>query len=132
MSQSPFASPSWEPRFAVDHSSEAAMRNVVDLWALSTNLYSLDAITHATAEPARLVLAHPRHARGEPLAKPIALPALAAYIMAWLATATYPARPNFDGSERRGFSAFVNYYGSGLDGSYDGLIVEPKWFEIHK
>jgi hypothetical protein len=51
----------------------------------------------------------------------------------WLRNvAEYPPQPWFDGGEARGFQMFDVPYKAHPQQFYGALIVEPKWFEVHK
>ena len=138
---SPFASPSWEPRFAVEHYSEAALQSAVALWGqcIGTNHKpgSDELVRYATRHPDHLLVEHPgswHPGALDALPEPIPLASLAGWIRSWwLSTATYPAEPNFDGSEARGFCVFWAHYNcEEVKGSAGALVVLPKWIEIHK
>ncbi len=139
----PFAGPSWEPRFALDlPTSPLALTTALRLhvgcqpaaWAWREGA----AVFHGyRIRPDRAVVAAvfysfpgaPRDAA--PLFARLPLDAAAAALADWLEReAVYPARPWFDGGEARGFQAWHVPYGD--PGPYGYLVVEPKWFEVHK
>ena len=61
----------------------------------------------------------------------LTLEAAADALAEWLAhEAVYPKQPWFDGGEARGFQAWHVPY---LEpGPYGYVVVEPKWFVVHK
>jgi hypothetical protein len=142
---SPFAAPSWEPRFALD-----GLTAEPGLLVMALGLYvstarrryvSLDTDeTYRGDElgPSRLAVAvisrfFPYPLRdGDLLFEDASLPAAAQAMAHWLqGQATYPPQPWFDGGEERGFQAWHVPYGD-HSGPMGYLIVEPKWFEVHK
>ena len=141
--KSPFAVPSWEPRFAIDHLS-------VDAGALAAALefYLKVRFWRVTGDerfdiydcaPTRrlLFLASSQFAgRTKPWPVDLAgatIGEASGRIATWLAEAAeYPPPPWFEGSENRGFQLFDVPYQAPPRSCYGCLIVEPKWFEIHK
>ncbi|MCB9637324.1 MAG: hypothetical protein H6728_10700 [Myxococcales bacterium] len=53
-------------------------------------------------------------------------------ILAWLKQAPVPETPWFDGGEKVGFQAYHVAWDQHQLGPANYMIVEPKWFEIHK
>lgn len=140
--RTPFASHSWEPRFAVEHHEEAALAPAIALWRLGN--YSRpwdfdDGIRSVARLPTAIFIGHPRwDSSVRPpyvtLDAPIAIDDLPRAIMTWLADVTYPTEPNFDGGEGRGFTVYWVYAACKEADSAAGgsLVVLPKWIEIHK
>ncbi|MBK7191419.1 MAG: hypothetical protein IPH80_02985 [Myxococcales bacterium] len=140
----PFAQPSWEPRFALDGPTPS-----LPLLTTALRLH-VDCSHHAWAwrdgapvfhgfcvRPDRVAIAarlggFPGPLRdAEPWFADATLDAAATHLAGWLTTtAAYPPTPWFDGGEGRGFQAWHVAYGQ--PGPYGYLVVEPKWFEIHK
>lgn len=141
---SPFAVSSSEPRFALD--GKKPDPGLLAL-ALSMHLYARDRGHLVGAQPtfrghlldsARLAVAviDPSFAPALPAGVLLfdAAPAQAAAeaVARWLVDrAAYPAQPWFDGGESRGFQAWHVPFGD-ASGPYGCLVVEPKWFEVHK
>lgn len=139
----PFAVPSWEPRLAIDHSSiEAGALAAAFEFYLKVRLWRITGeerfIIHDCGPTRRLL-----YFKGSSFAsgfKPWPVEVAAASIdeaseriATWLAReAEYPPQPWFDGSESRGFQFYDVPYQAPPRFCYGGLIVEPKWFEIHK
>jgi hypothetical protein len=146
----PFAFSSWEPRFAFDGG-----RVAVDSLELALHLHvkcNLDSLGGVDDEnvvfrgyrltPTRIAVAAPsidfpsRLREGELMFENVNRSAAARAISEWLRNqAEYPERPWFDGSEAQGFQAFhVPYVPGGNEslGPYGYMVVEPKWFEVHK
>lgn len=142
----PFAEPSWEPRFAVDgFVNDTLLMCALELHACCLRTpwlcrdeaavfagYRVDAQRLAVAAIDRHF---PRPLTDDPAAilfeRAPPKRAIEA-IFAWLRDeAEYPPRPWFDGSEARGLQAFHVPYGQ-RNGPYGYLVIEPKWFEIHK
>ena len=137
--RSPFASASWEPRFVVEHYTQAALQSAVTLWSeCRTGLKSPDGLVrYATRHSDHLLVEHPdawHPGQLQALPEPIPIASLAGWITTWwLATAKYPEEPWFDGGEARGFCAFWAHYAcQEIKGSSGALVVLPKWFEFHK
>lgn len=139
--RSPFAEASFEPRFVVEHYVSEAVRAAVELWWLCSSA-EYGAGWRATSwlfrGADRFQARHPRAGRPysegwEELAEPMTTEQLTEAILSWRDGATYPEQPNFDGSEAKGFTLFWAHYGYlGQRDSGGGLIVLPKWIEIHK
>lgn len=139
----PFASPSWEPRFALDFPTSPpalamALRLHVGCRSGEWDWREGEAVFYGfRLQPDRAVVAvvfhGPPRAPDEtaPLFAGVTLEVAAAALADWLTSeAVYPARPWFDGDEERGFQAWHVPYGD--PGPYGFLVVEPKWFEVHK
>jgi len=137
-SHSPLVSPSWEPRFVVEHHDAEPLRHAVELWRLCNTWFPPGApIRYVAREPTRLQIAHPdsSHLPAPPwttLESPIVAADVPALVHAWLQTAAYPEAPWFDGGEARGYCVYWAYFGSDDPAAYRSLVVLPKWFEIHK
>jgi hypothetical protein len=140
--RSPFASPSWEPRFVVEHYHPEAMAAAIRLWLLCASwLPAPDPrVSYVARQDTVLHVAHPadRHRSSSlewsALPEPLDLAGLVPVVLDWLRQALYPPKPWFDGGERAGFCVFWGHYGCeevapAVQGS---LVVLPKWFEIHK
>ncbi len=141
----PFSSPSYEPRFAIEHGGHEALSHALQLHALCNRArYREDAPVFfgSTLSPARVAVA--ARARGsfpgelrvygyEPLFAELTRAEALEAILRWLRdVAEYPERPWFDGGEGRGFRAYHVAWGQESLGPYGYMVVEPKWFEIHK
>lgn len=137
-SRSPFSSPSWEPRFVVEHHDDEPLRHAVELWRLCNTWFPPGAlIRYVAREPTRLQIAHPDSSRPwdapwTTLDQPIVAAEVPALVHQWLKTATYPEQPWFEGGEARGYCVYWAYYDSEDEAAYRPLVVLPKWFEIHK
>ena len=141
----PFSAPSWEPRFAIDGYRD--LDGLVDLaislhirssssgWAyvegepvlsgyvVSEQRLALAAMLHGFPRPLR-----DAHARFENVDRNTAVE----QVVAWLRSdAVYPDKPWFDGGEARGAQLFHVAWRQDI-GPYGFLVVEPKWFEVHK
>ncbi|CAN5909916.1 hypothetical protein BH11MYX3_BH11MYX3_42290 [soil metagenome] len=132
----PFASASWEPRFAIEHHLEPAIEAAVKLWCLCAKEFRFgadDLVTHWTPAVDHLLIARPGDTVGhQALPAPVAVRALAPRISAWLATAMYPELPHLD-DEAPGFCIYWSHYRCEEAGAaYGDLVVLPKWIEIHK
>ena len=107
--KSPFASQSWEPRFVVEHYTQAALESAVTLWSeCRIGSKSSDGLVrYATRHADHLLVEHPdtfHPGQLDALPEPIPIGSLAGWIRTWwLATATYPEQPWFDGGEAHGF-----------------------------
>lgn len=137
----PFAVPSWEPRFAMDCMARdaALLLRGLEIFLLVQDLES----SHKTfsvhaASKSRVVLFKTDNSFSRSpswqLVQASATPVEAAqFLSQWLCDgAEYPPQPWFDGGEAQGFQMFgVPYKGHPRE-FYNGLIVEPKWFEVHK
>jgi len=136
--QSPFSTSSWEPRFVVEHYDDESLHHAVELWRTCSTpefRFPADALIRLIKrEPTCLRLGHPQASSShwDSLSAPIGAASVPSLVRDWLETATYPARPWFDGAEAKGYSVFWTYFGS-TRGAFSGsLVVLPKWFEIPK
>jgi hypothetical protein len=142
MLTTPFAVPSWEPRFAVDGKScDAGL--VEGLLEVSVLLHGLQADRAAydiyEVGESRLALARTGQEgffafRG--WAQPhggLRMAAAAKAVCQWLKErAVYPPKPWFDGGEAAGFQIFDVPWRAHPEPHYGMILVEPKWFEIHQ
>ncbi len=140
----PFAHPSWEPRFALDGPAPSlpllttALRLHVACHHHAWSWHDDAAVfTGFRVRPDRVAVAaqlvgFPRPLReATPWFTDATLDAAAGELAAWLTSAAvYPPTPWFDGGEGRGFQAW--HVAFRQPGPYGYLVVEPKWFEIHK
>ena len=140
----PFSTPSYEPRFAIEHRRLDALSHALRLHAPCNNeTYGDDAPVFVgyTLSPARVAVA--ARVRGfpselrmhgyEPLFKGLTQAGAVEAIFVWLRdVAEFPERPCFEGGEGRGFRAYHVAWGQESLGPYGYLVVEPTWFEIHK
>lgn len=142
----PFAQPSWEPRFAIDGPGLGLslirfglqISAMLDLFP-SNN--SGDLFDCYEVSPTRLAVIAPKYGIPHPLsysklADQVVLDGAASAIKEWLdKIATYPTEPWFDGGGSKGFQMFYVPWAVGYE-SYAGfsgyVLIEPKWFEVHK
>ncbi|MEQ1839189.1 MAG: hypothetical protein ABL994_02160 [Verrucomicrobiales bacterium] len=140
---SPFAVPSWEPRFAIDHLSvEAGVLAAALEFYLKVRLWRITGeerfVIYDCGPSRRLLFFEGSHFAGRTKPWEIELAgasvsAASERIATWLTQeAEYPPSPWFEGSENRGFQLFDVPFQAPPRSCYGGLIVEPKWFEIHK
>jgi hypothetical protein len=140
---SPFAVPSWEPRFAIDHLSIdiGALAAALEFY-LKVRLWRVTGeerfIIHDCGPTRRLLYFEGSHFAARLKPWPVELSGAgidvaSESIATWLAQeAEYPPQPWFEGSENRGFQLYDVPFQAPPRVCYGGLIVEPKWFEIHK
>lgn len=139
----PFAVPSWEPRFALDSMSPDST-TISEGLGLFLRLRQWRVtgeerfVVHATSA-SRLVLfqkggfAGARASQGRLVLAEASVADAATAASRWLIDeAEYPPEPWFDGSESRGFQMFDVPYKAHPREFYGAVIVEPKWFEVHK
>ncbi len=137
----PFASPSWEPRFALDGRIDHLIAKGLELYLhCDDGLFRNETSTLRAfvAGPTRLVVSAGSGGglfAGDPGgyfdANP--LPEAARLIAHWLThEAVYPERPWFDGGEAKGFQMYHVPWNQEPARFYGCLLVEPKWIEIHK
>lgn len=139
-----FARPSWERRFALDLQdvSPATMATALRLhvqcshvqwaWQEGAAVFHGFRVRPDSVAVAAVMVGFPHALReASPWFAGVTLEAAAEALSGWLAReAVYPKRPWFDGGEGRGFQAWhVPYLEPGL---YGYMVVEPKWFEVHK
>lgn len=131
---SPFRFASYEPRFVIEDYNVASLHHAIALWRQLT--FRDEAVTFAAAYPTALLLTGGDHPGPFHPWRPVSLARadVVAYILKWLDTAEVAEpRPNFDGTEAKGFCAFWGYFNSEeLAHGYGSFIVTTKWFEIHK
>jgi hypothetical protein len=141
----PFALPSWEPRFAIDgfvesEMIEAALRLHVQSgfggvrWPLAgAKLFHGHRLTPNRIVVAAKIYGFPRELHDERMFEQLEIGEATQAVVDWLShEAVYPPKPWFDGGEGRGFQAFHVPYLQAELGPYGYLVVEPKWLEIHK
>lgn len=139
----PFAVPSWEPRLAIDHPSIEAGALAASLeFYLKVRLWRISGeerfIIHDCGPTRRLLYFKGSHFAAGFKPWPVesagaSIDEASERIASWLAgEAEYPPRPWFEGSESRGFQLYEVPYQAPPRVCYGGLVVEPKWFEIHK
>lgn len=58
---------------------------------------------------------------------PLKLDGATQFIASWLDSATYPAEPDHDGSNDKGWMVFNDDWGHALGSSYGFLAVQPAW-----
>lgn len=141
----PFSAPSWEPRFAIDGWEDLA--SLLDL-AISLHIHA-----HSTgwaykegepvfqgfiASPSRLAFAaqlrnFPRPPRQTALLfEAVGRDEVIEKVLGWLEDdAQYPPTPWFDGGEALGLQMFHVPW-QPRNGPCGYVVVEPKWFEVHK
>lgn len=142
-----FASLSWEPRFAVDGTTDALIQEALQLHAalrhkeLAPERVWFDGVV---ASPSRIIVRARRadHSLADPPWElrnatwrfvGLALGPAVADVARWLdSEALFPPSPWFDGGEARGFQAWQVAHGMAGVGPVNTLVLEPKWFEIHK
>jgi hypothetical protein len=138
----PFCVPSWEGRFAVDWDkiefsaivtalNLALVMRSVPLNSASLNVYRL---TESRSVLGVVGTANRFEFLGvEPEAARLSIQEAAEFLHAWLdREAVYPPKPWFDGGEARGFQMFDVPYRAHPHELCGTLVIEPKWFEIHK
>lgn len=138
----PFAVPSWERRFAIDW-------NTTDVSALVTGLHLALTMRSVPLNSTSLNIYRLHQRRSElgvagttnrfqilgikPEATQLSVQEAAENLHAWLhLEALYPPKPWFEGGEARGFQMFDVPFRAHPRELYGTLVVEPKWFEIHK
>ncbi len=144
---SPFSTDSFEPRFAIESFDFDALAlalrlhvqsNMVTGWSHQPGAsvfmgYPMGRARLAVAAQLHGFPSKPHKLRAvEPVFEFLTLDAAAEAVTRWLnETAEYPKQPWFDGGEARGFRVYHVPYGQPFD-PYGHMVVEPKWFEIHK
>lgn len=142
----PFAAPSWEPRFALDafDDLETLVPIALRLHVRSSHLaraykegaavfrgYQLGDNTIAVAAKLSSFPSKPQEIMAT-LFEDVTLEAASEGIVHWLDNiAEPPPKPWFDGSEELGLQLYHVAYGQKL-GPYGYMIAQSKWFEIHK
>ena len=144
---SPFATPSFEPRFAIDGSTPEMLEHALRLHVLCNNATGAAYVEgkgvfrgfHSGGR--RLAVAaslhgfpgDPRGPAWEPAFRDLDRGQALDAIRSWLREAAgYPETPWFDGGEARGFRLYHVPYGELDLGPYGFMVVEPKWIEVHK
>jgi hypothetical protein len=139
--QSPFSEPSFEPRFALDHDSPdpAVLAIGLELQQRSQRPWGGGPVfTAYRIGTDRLAVSANAYGFPHPLHQPVAFEGLtrdqaALWIARWLEEeAEYSEAPWFDGGEGRGFRMYHVPWKQEPRQFYGYLLVEPKWFEIHK
>jgi hypothetical protein len=142
MLTTPFAVPSWEPRFAVDGQScdPDLVAGVLELSVLlragegDRTAYDVYEVGESRLALARTGQSGFFALRGwAQLHGGLSTAAAAKVVCQWLKErAVYPPKPWFDGGEARGFQMFDVPWRAHPEPHYGMIIVEPKWFERHK
>jgi hypothetical protein len=143
----PFAAPSWEPRFALDafedletllpialrlHVRSSHVRRAYKEGAAVFRGYKLGPNRIAVAAQLRGFPSEPRVDGVQTLFEDVTLEAASEGILHWLDNdATPPPQPWFDGSEELGLQLYHMAYGQ-KPGPYGYMVAESKWFEVHK
>ncbi|MEL6177881.1 MAG: hypothetical protein AAFS10_02960 [Myxococcota bacterium] len=144
--RTPFATYSWEERFAIDgFDHEEALLTI----ALKLHLHchgrrrvTEDALVFSGYREGgrRLAISAPLYGSPWPLTQEPwemmfeeqTLSATVQHAVRWLGEeADYPDRPWFDGGEAMGFQVYDVPWGQEI-GPCGFMVLEPKWFEIHK
>lgn len=136
----PFAQPSWEPRFAMDCrwlNIESIARCLEVFTGQSYYRESQPTFDIFETNNSRLALclsgARLAVMQGRELARNADVKLASELTYQWLANdAEYPPQPWFDGGEDHGFQVFDVPYNAHPMEFYGFLIIEPKWFECHK
>ena len=136
----PFAQPSWEPRFAMDCrllQSETIARCLEIFIGQSCygEIQPTFGIFETNKSRLALCLSNARFAvmQGRELARNADVKLASDLVYQWLANeAEYPPQPWFDGGEDQGIRVFDVPYNAHPKEFYGFLIIEPKWFECHK
>jgi hypothetical protein len=140
MALTPFALPSWEPRFAID-SRQCGPRGIsmgIELFLLNTIDPIQGGFDIHEVDKTRAVLCMHEGSFAEFFSRKAehhvtSVKEAAQCLSQWLRNvAEYPPQPLFDGGEARGFQMFDVPYKAHPQQFYGALIVEPKWFEVHK
>ena len=138
----PFARPSWEPRFALDGqkvNAKLIQLGLVLHLAIQWREGNRNGFMAFTESPTRLVVASPdcggfpRPLESIRLFEGQKLELAAGLICKWLESdAQYPKQPWFDGGALRGFQMFHVAFNEEPRDCYGFVVIEPKWFEVHK
>ncbi len=136
----PFAWPSWEPRFAID-SRQCGPRVIsigIELFLLNSIAPIQGGFDLHEVDKTRAVLCMHKRSIAEFSSRKAerhvtSVDEAAHCLSQWLQNvAEYPPQPWFDGGEDRGFQMFDVPYKAHPQQFYGALIVEPKWFEVHQ
>ena len=143
----PFAAPSWEPRFALDAFEDLEtlvplalrlhVRSSHVAWAYQEGApvfrgYQLGDNRIAVAAQLSRFPGKPRVEIMQTLFEDVTLEAASEGILSWLDNAAQPPpKPWFDGGESLGLQLYHVAYGQQC-GPYGYMVAESKWFEVHK